>query len=480
MTTPTPVRMFERDGQLVLGAMVRTLGAFPSGWRYPGAHKNPANDPAALKRLARTAEKAGLDFLFLGDWLSSSSDLEYTEPSLLARIDPFSSAAYLAAVTNRIGLIATASTAHSEPYAIARAAASIDRLSGGRFGLNLTVGTDPRAGANFGRTDAGGPDDNRFETGVEYVRLLRSLWDSWDDDAVVADAKRGILVDHSRVDPVDHEGRRFSVAGPLNALRPVQGQIPVVHAGVSVRAREFAAAHADIHIVAPSSLGDAVKFYREAGLRATAAGRAPGDITIIAPILPIVGETREAAFAIYDELVALVPLDDGSPRAQSLGLPANRSTAALLRSVGLPLLERGLDESVALATAERFNAVGQRLLEVVESRSGRTIGGARAITYRHLVVAQAIAAPLVVGSATDIADHLETWFRASAADGFAIQSAFLHEQFDAFAHSVVPELVRRGLVHEGYDAKTLRGHLNLTKPAREAPVAPTVGPHWVI
>ncbi|KQM61238.1 NtaA/DmoA family FMN-dependent monooxygenase [Agreia sp. Leaf210] len=481
MTTPTPVRTLERDGHLVLGAMVRTLGAFPSGWRYPGAHKNPANDPAALKRLARTAEKAGLDFLFLGDWLSSSSDLEYTEPSLLARIDPFSSAAYLAAVTNHIGLIATANTAHSEPYAIARAAASIDRLSGGRFGLNLTVGTDPRASANFGRTDAGGSDDNRFETGVEFVRVLRGLWDSWDDDAVLADARRGTLVDHSRVDPIDHQGRRFSVAGPLNALRPVQGQIPVVHAGVSTRAREFAAQHADIHVVAPSSLGDAVEFHRQAQQRAVAAGRAPGDVTIITPILPIVGETREAAFALYDQLVELVPLDDGEARrAPSPPLPPNRSAAALLRSVGLPLLERSVDEAVSIATAERFNAVGQRLLEVAESRAGRTVGGARPVTFRHLIVAQAVPAPIVVGSPTDIADHLERWFRAGATDGFAVQSAFLHEQFDAFAHLVVPELIRRGLVNEGYDAKTLRGHLHLTKPAREAPVTPEIAPNWVI
>jgi FMN-dependent oxidoreductase (nitrilotriacetate monooxygenase family) len=480
MTTPTPVRTFERDGHLVLGAMVRTLGAFPSGWRYPGAHKNPANDPTALKRLARTAEKAGLDFLFLGDWLSSSSDLEYTEPSLLARVDPFSSAAYLAAVTNRIGLIATASTAHSEPYAIARAAASIDRLSGGRFGLNLTVGTDPRASANFGRTDAGGTDDNRFETGVEFVRLLRSLWDSWDDGAVVADAKRGILVDHSLIAPVEHQGRRFSVAGPLNALRPVQGQIPVVHAGVSARAREFAAAHADIHVVAPSSLGEAVAFYRQAKQRAVAAGRSAGDVTIVTPILPIVGETRQAAFALYDELVELVPLDDGTARDPSLGFPPNRSAASFLRSVGLPLLERSVDEPVSIATAERFNAVGQRLLEVVQSRSGRTLGGARPVTFRHLIVAQAVPAPIVVGSPTDIADHLERWFRAGAADGFAIQSAFLHEQFDAFAHLVVPELIHRGLMNEGYDAKTLRGHLHLTKPVREAPVAAEVAPNWVI
>lgn len=433
-----------------------------------------------LKRLARTAEKAGLDFLFLGDWLSSSADLEYSEPSLLARIDPFSSAAYLAAVTSRIGLIATANTAHSEPYAIARAAASIDRLSGGRFGLNLAVGTDPRASANFGRSDAGGSDDNRFETGVEYVRLLRNLWDSWADDAVVADARRGILVEHSRVDAVGHEGRRFSVAGPLNALRPVQGQIPIVHAGVSTRAREFAAAHAEVHIVVSSSLGDAVKFYREARLRASAAGRAPGEVAIISPILPIVAETREAAFAVYDELVGLVVLDDARPRSDGLELPPNRSTASLLRSVGLPLIERGLDDEVSTSTAERFNPVYQRLLDVVEARSGRTVGSPRPVTYRHLVVAQVVAADLVVGSATDVADHLETWFRASAADGFAVQSAFLHEQFDLFAQLVVPELARRGLVAGSHDAKTLRGRLGLSKLTRVAPVSSAIASDWSI
>jgi alkanesulfonate monooxygenase SsuD/methylene tetrahydromethanopterin reductase-like flavin-dependent oxidoreductase (luciferase family) len=235
-----------------------------------------------------------------------------------------------------------------------------------------------------------------------------------------------------------------------------------------------------MHIWAPSSLGDAVKFHREARLRAEAAGRSPGEVSIITPILPIVGETREAAFAVYDELVGLVPLDDGSADAAALGLPPNRSTASLLRSVGLPLLERTLDETVSPATAERFNPTGQRLLEVVESRSGRTVGGHRAVTFRHLVVAQAINAPLVVGSPTDIADHLETWFRASAADGFAVQSAFLHEQFELFAQLVVPELLRRGLVHEGHDAKTLRGHLGLSKPGRVAPVRPIVGPQWVI
>jgi FMN-dependent oxidoreductase (nitrilotriacetate monooxygenase family) len=463
----------ERGGQLLIGVLVRPLGAFPSGWRYPGAHKNPAHDPQALKRLARTAEKAGLDYLFLGDWLSASADLEYTEPHLLARIDPLSSAAYLAAVTSRIGIIGTASTAHTEPYAIARMAASIDRLSGGRFGLNLTVGTDPQAEANFGRpgdraagrpgSGSGSGGGNRFEAAVEFVDVLRRLWDSWGDGAFVSDARSGQLLDRSLISPIAHVGTTFEVAGPLNALRPVQGHVPLMHAGSSPRAKEFAAVNAEIYVVAPSSLAEAVAHYREAKQRVAALGRDPSELSIVAPILPVVGETRAQAHEIYDRLVDLVQLDEPERPALS-GIPPNRTVGALLQSVGLPLLEKRPDDVVAAATAERFNAGGRRLVQTAAARSGRTIGGPRPLTYRHLLVAQLIPAPMVVGSAVDIADHFEAWYRAGAVDGFTVQSAFLHEQFEAFTALVVPELQARGLFRSSDGAKTLRGRLGLSHP----------------
>lgn len=465
MTNPRLEAWTERDGRLVLGAMVRTLGAFPSGWRYPGAHSDPATDPRALKRLALSAEKAGFDYLFLGDWLSTDPDLEYSDPYLLSRVDPLSSAAYLAGLTRRIGLVGTVNTSHSEPYTIARVAASVDRLSGGRFGLNLTIGTDPKGEANFGRA-GDTPDFDRFDVAEEYVGVLRGLWDTWDDDAFVRDAQRGTLIDRSRVAPLDHVGRSYAVAGPLNVQRPIQGHVPLVHAGTSHRAQQFAAEFADIYVVAQSGLADAVRFYRDTKRRVQSAGRDASALTIVAPVLPIIGETRANAYAVYDRLVDLFQIDDDSPQSAELKLPANRSIVNLRQLIGLPLAERHFDDPVTVATHARLNETGIRLVELVAQRSGRTIGGKRPVTYRHLLVAHLIRSPIVVGSATDIADHLETWYRAGAVDGFNVLSAFLHEQFETFARLVVPELQSRGLFRTEYETATLRGHLGSAVPAR--------------
>ena len=474
MTIHTLPRRSEHDGHIVLGAMVRTLGAFPSGWRYPGAHRDPAADPKALKWVGRAAEKAGLDYIFLGDWLSTDTDLEFSDPHLLSRVDPMSTAAFLAAFTRQIGIIGTVSTVHSEPYAVARAAASIDHLSGGRFALNLTVTTDPRSEANFGRAgDA--PDFDRFDVAAEFVQVLRGLWDTWDDGAFTRDASGGSLINRELVSSLNHIGQSYAVAGPLNVQRPDQGHVPIMHSGTSHRAQEFAAEFADHYLVTPATLAEAVPLYQKTKRRAQSFGRREADLTIVTPILPITGATRTAAYAVYDQLVELFQVSDTSPASAKLELPANRSIQALLRSVGLPLTSRAFDDSVTANTAARFNKLGARRIEVVTERSRRTIGGRRPVTYRHLLVAHLIRSPIIVGDAVDIADYIESWYRAGAVDGFSILSAFLHEQFDLFASLVVPELRRRGLVREAYTTTTLRGHLGSNVPIRRVPsLTPTV------
>ncbi|MCU1404216.1 MAG: xenobiotic compound monooxygenase subunit [Glaciihabitans sp.] len=461
---------YERDGQIVLGAVIRSLGAFSSGWRYPGAHRDPAEDPKALKRVAIEAEKHGLDYLFLGDWLSTHAELEYSDPYLIARLDPFSAAGYLAAVTKRIGIVATASVVHSDPFSVARAAASIDHLSGGRFGLNLTVGTDLFAASNFGRSTPIN-DERPFGTAEEFVAVLRGLWDTFPADAFKGDAETGRLLDRSRISRLDHVGHDYAVAGPLNALRPVQGHVPLMHAGMSPNSREFAAALADIHVIAPSSLGDSVQQYRLVKARVVELGRRPDELSIVTPILPIVAATREEAWQVYDDLVALVQLEDAATEPGGPRLPNQRRIDDLMRLVGLPLVRPRLEQVVSAESAARLNAVGQRLLEIVRVRSGRIVGSTRPVTWRHLLVAHLPGSPIIVGSAADVADHLEEWFRASAVDGFHVLSAFLHEQFEAFTRLVVPELRSRGLVRGRYASSTLRGHLGA--PARPLPLPPT-------
>ncbi|GAA4178630.1 LLM class flavin-dependent oxidoreductase [Gryllotalpicola koreensis] len=293
-------------GQMILGAAFRALGAFPSGWRMPAAERDPRREPQVLVRAAKIAEKAGFDYLYFGDWLSTGPELEASSPHLLARVDPLSAVAYLAASTRRIGLLTSINTTYSEVYTVARQTASIDLLSGGRLGLNLHVGANAPAAANYGK-DVEWDRLNAYDRAAEFVDALRLLWDSWDDDAFVTDAAAGRLVDPSGLHPSDYVGRFVQTAGPLNALRPVQGAVPLTHTGTSPRAHELVATRGNVAIA--DFDGAAEAFDYRSGLRAAAlaAGRDESDLPrLVIPVLPVVAETAEAAQRLADELLHLV------------------------------------------------------------------------------------------------------------------------------------------------------------------------------
>jgi len=448
---------------MIVGATVRTLGAWPSGWRYPGAHRDPAGDPAVLRSIAVTAERAGLHFLYFGDWLATGADFELTDPYLLARIEPLAAVSYLASLTEHIGLIATVNSAHAEAYSTARSVASIDLLSGGRVGVSVSHGSERRSAANFG-WDTVHIDEDRIAASDEFIDILRGLWDSWNDDAFVADAATGRLIDRASLRPLDFIGRHRASAGPLNVVRPPQGHPIVAIAGGAPNARALAASQADLSFFSPASLRDAVEQYTEAKRAARELGRDPHDFVLITPILPLVAESREEAWRLYDELVDLVQVETAAGVDGGHDLPANRTIRRLAGILGVSLNGVLIDEAVPPRVAARFSPLGGELLTLVGLRSGRTVGGYRPVTYRHLLVAHAVAAPVLVGSGSDIADHLQTWFEAGATDGFTVLSAF-GAQFDAFADLVMPELTRRGVFPAEPQGETLRDRLGLPRPA---------------
>ena len=435
-----------RRGQLVLGVTVRTLGAWPGGWRSPGAHRDPTADPAALRAIAAAAEDADLHFLFFGDWLATAPEFEHTDPYLLARVEPFAAINYLAAVTARIGLITTTSSAHSEPYAVARAIASADLLSDGRVGLSVATGTEPRTDRNFGSVPSPHNDD-RYASATEFIQILRGLWDSWAHDAFVSDVDTGQLIDRSGLRPLNFVGQFRASAGPLNTVRPPQGHPPIAAVVTSSASHDFAAREADIAFVSPKTLDEGIASATALRQQVERVGRAVGDLVLIAPLLPIVGDTQDQAWRVYDSLVDLVVLSEPTSGHSALpGVPAGRDTRALAGILGVPLASVELDDPVPVRTAARFGTLGHELLAEVARRSGRSVGGARPVTFRHLLVAHLVAAPVVVGSAQQIADHIETWFQAGAVDGFTVLPAFTGEQYDLFLRLVVPELRRRGLL----------------------------------
>jgi FMN-dependent oxidoreductase (nitrilotriacetate monooxygenase family) len=449
--------------RLIIGAMVRAIGAYPSGWRYPGAHRDPRGDATVLRHAAQVAEAARLDYLFFGDWLATGHDLEFRDPYLVARIDPLSAITYLAGVTEHIGLIATANTGYADPFALARATASIDLLSGGRAGLNLATGSEPRAAGNHGQ-DFHLVNASRYERAAEFDEVLRRLWDSFEDDAIVADVASGVFLDPSKLHPTDFRGQFLSVDGPLNVARPVQGHLPIVHAGTSPQSRLFAARHADLALVAVSDLEHAVAIREELRSLAFESGRDDRTLKVIAPVLPIIGETREHAQSIADELSELVQIAEDWPDGPPQAFPANRSLAQLSTLVGLDLSGLSPDRAVTPTLLAEFSAVGQELVEIVAERTGRSPNGERPPTLRHLVVAASVSASVIVGTAQDIATEFEAWGDAGAVDGFNVLSAIQPAQFDAFALGVVPELQRRGVFPTEYEGETLRDSLGLGRP----------------
>ena len=463
---------------LIIGAMVRTLGAYPSGWRYPGAHRTPQTDAEILRLVAREGEDAGLDYLFFGDWLATGPDLEFRDPYLLARIDPVSAVLFLAGVTSRIGLIATVNTTYADPYATARSLASLDVLTGGRAGINLVTGAEPRAAGNHGR-DAHADNESRYDRAEEFVAALRGLWDSWSEDAWIADAERGVLIDPDGLRATDLDGRQVRVTGPLNVARPPQGRIPIVHAGTSPRSRALAATEADLALIAAPQLGDAVATRRALREIAERSGREPETLKVIAPVLPVVADTDADAHRIVERLLALVPLADDA-HAGRTAFPANRSVDALADALGVdaddPLRAAAFDSPVSADEAHRLGAAGEALIERVARIAGLRVGGRSGglsggagdgiLRWRHLVAAHAVPAAFVVGDASTIADHFEAWRDAGAADGFNVLSAFQPAQFQAFTRLAAPELRRRGLLGrgDGVEASTLRDRLTGLRP----------------
>lgn len=208
--------MTEPARRLHLNVNILHAGFSPAAWRAPEADPRAAFDVGHYVRTARIAERGRFDAVFLADIPAISDRIDH-RPALA--LEPTIVLAAIAAATERIGLIGTISTTFSAPYDIARRFATLDHASGGRAGINLVTSADPGSARNFGlRRQA----DHawRYARAEEFAGVLKALWDSWDDDAVVADKATGRFVDLDRVRPIAWEGAHFAVEGPLNLPRP--------------------------------------------------------------------------------------------------------------------------------------------------------------------------------------------------------------------------------------------------------------------
>lgn len=465
---------------LHLGYMYWVNGTHWGGWRLPSAPQNGAFDFEYALRAARTVEQAKFDFFFLGDTLPGDIVQEqWRTTHNTGRLEPFTLGSQLALQTKDIGIVVTAHPTYYDPYILARLSSSLDHLSGGRLAWNVVLGASDIAARNFGLADLGGA--TRYERADEFIEVVKRLWDSIEDDAYLQDKDSGHFVDDSKIHRLNWRGKHFSVEGTLPLRRPPQGHPPLLYAGASELSRALTAKHGDINFTGPKTIEQSIAFNTDVRGRAAALGRAPEQVFFLPGLTPIIGDTRAAAAAIYDELNSYLPVDDdvvwgghdAEHWARVAAGPAGRgplgygirNLGALSARVGADLTGYLLDAELPENVRPALNEYGQHLLELVFERTGRSIGGTPAASVRDLLYSAIIDGfPVLVGTPGDVADELEEWFTTGAADGFNIQSPYLWDQLDRFTNQVVPLLQQRGLFRREYESHTFRGHFGLPRP----------------
>jgi FMN-dependent oxidoreductase (nitrilotriacetate monooxygenase family) len=434
-----------RPGQLHLNAFLMSVGHHEAAWRLPESDPYADQDVEHFKRLARIAERGRLDSLFLADgpvlW-----DQVGRRPSGV--LEPTVLLTALAGATSHIGLIATASTTYNEPYNLARRFASLDVISGGRAGWNIvtTAGLDAARNFNLDHLPA---HRDRYRRAAEFVDVSLKLWDSWDDDVIVADKATGVWGDQEKIYPPRHVGEYYRVAGALNVPRTPQGHPLLVQAGSSGDGRNFAARYAEAVFTAHQTLADAQEFYDDLKRRAAEHGRDPGHIKILPGIVPAIGSTEAEARELEAELNRLIRAEFALPHLADL--------------LGVDIADLRLDEELPAdlpAEDEIEGAKSRRTLVVNLGRRERLtvrqiiarMGGGRG----HLTFA---------GTPAQVADKIEAWYDGGAADGFNIMPPVLPSALERFVDEVVPILQERGRFRTEYTGRTLRSHYGLPRPA---------------
>ncbi|NLG56174.1 MAG: LLM class flavin-dependent oxidoreductase [Rhodococcus sp.] len=432
--------------QLSLNAFIYPTGHHEAAWRHADSRPEDVYDVRYFQDIARTAEAAKLDAVFLADGPALRSDVRH---NATYGLEPITLLTALAAVTSRLGLIATASTTYYEPYNLARLFSSLDHISGGRAGWNIvTTGTD-KAAANFG-LDAHPDHEVRYARAREFVDAIVKLWDSWEDDALVVDKASGVYADHAKIHEINYAGEYVKVRGPLGAARSPQGYPVLVQAGSSNDGRAFAGQYAEAIFTAHQRLSDAQVFYKDIKNRAAEFGRNPDHVKVLPGISPFIADTEEAAQALEREFNELTIPEYGLAQLESI--------------IGKDLRHVELDAPVPVDLFDDAGDVADNKasrLQVVAGIVQREKPTVRQLLHR---LAGARGHRVFAGTPEQVADTIEEWFTQGAADGFNVMPPQYPQGLETFTSQVVPILQERGLFRTEYTGSTLRDHFGLPRP----------------
>ncbi len=427
--------------KLRIGAFLAGTGSNMASWRHPNAVADAAINLSYYRELTKKAEAAKLDFAFFGDGLYIS---EKSHPNFLNRFEPLTLLAALAMDTTHIGLAATLSTSYSDPYTVARQFASIDHISNGRAGWNIV--TSPLEGSALNYSKPEHPEhDLRYRMADEYLEITKGLWDSWEDDAFTRNKATGEFIDPTKLHRVNYKGEFFSVQGPLNISRSKQGRPVLIQAGSSEAGKQFASKVADAVFTGQESRAQAAAFYQDVKQRAAKQGRNPDEILILPGFRPIVGQTPEEADQKYQEIANLVDM------------------GAALNYLGRYFNDIDFTRYELDAPFPELGDFGRNGWESTTDRIKQT-AKEQELSLREVAIRSTTPKGAFTGTPTQIADTMQEWLEAGAADGFMHSGAVLPDGLTDFIDFVLPILKERGIFRTEYEDDTLHGNLGLPKP----------------
>jgi FMN-dependent oxidoreductase (nitrilotriacetate monooxygenase family) len=433
---------------LTFGIMLHGAGGHMNAWKHPGGPADASVNLDFITGIAQKAEENGVAFAFVADGLYIN---EKSIPHFLNRFEPISVLSALATATSKIGLAGTLSTSYSHPFTVARQFASLDLISGGRAGWNVVTSPLEGSAKNYGGEH---PDHElRYEIADEYLAVVQRLWDSWDDDAFVRDRKSGRFFDREKLHTLDHKGRFFEVAGPLNIQRSPQGQPVIFQAGSSDSGIDLAGKYADAVFTHSPSLEETHVFAQRVRNSAVAHGRQADHVKIFPGIGPIVGATLEEAETKYRVIRDLLNIDEALAYLGRFFEHHDFSQYPL----DAPFPELGdLGTNSFRSTTDRIKADARR--------DGSTL--------REVALAVATPKTQFLGTGEQVADELIRWIDAGAADGFILGFPVQAEGLDDFVKHVIPVLEARGRYSRRLSGATLRDHLGLPRRASRYALTP--------
>jgi FMN-dependent oxidoreductase (nitrilotriacetate monooxygenase family) len=418
-------------------------------WRHPRDRSRHYAELSYWTDLARLLERGLFDGVFLADVLGvydvygDGPQTALREGVQVPLIDPMLTIPAMAAVTAHLGFGVTCTTTYDPPFLFARRMSTLDALTGGRIGWNIVTGYLDSAARAMGL--AGNvAHDARYDAADDYLDTVYRLWEnSWDDDALLADA---VFSDPTKVRRVQGAGRYAMDA--MHLCAPTPQRTPLLYqAGASTRGREFAATHAECVFMNGTSKP------LVASLVADLRAQAQHPLKVFVGATLVLGRTDAEA---QDKLA------DYRSHASVEGALAHFSA-----STGMDFAKFEMDEPIRHAASN----ANQSNVEAITTRAAQTW------TKRKLIDSFILGSrqPPIVGSPESVADALVGWMEEADVDGFNLSRTVTPECIADVVDLLVPELQRRGRYKTGYAAGSLReklfghAHLPLAHRGRKQP-----------